>query len=31
MNYIRNYSIYPDLKILFFDTLMIVVKGRGAY
>ena len=31
MNYIRNYSIWTDLKILFFDTLMIVVKGRGAY
>lgn len=31
MNYIRNYSIWTDLKILFFDTLMVVVKGRGAY
>jgi lipopolysaccharide/colanic/teichoic acid biosynthesis glycosyltransferase len=30
MQYIRNYSIWTDLKIL-LDTFMIVIKGKGAY
>ena len=31
MYYIRNYSIWLDLQILFVHTLPAVVKGRGAY
>ncbi|MEI9813657.1 MAG: sugar transferase [Acidobacteriota bacterium] len=31
MYYIRNYSIWLDLQILFFQTLPVVIKGRGAY
>lgn len=31
MFYVRNYSIWLDLKILFVDTLPAVIKGRGAY
>lgn len=30
MQYIRNYSIWTDLKIL-LDTFAIVIKGKGAY
>jgi exopolysaccharide biosynthesis polyprenyl glycosylphosphotransferase len=31
MVYIRNYSIWTDIQILFFQTLPAVTKGRGAY
>lgn len=31
MYYIRNYSIWTDIQILFFQTLPAVMKGRGAY
>lgn len=31
MYYIRNYSIWLDIQILFFQTLPAVFKGRGAY
>jgi lipopolysaccharide/colanic/teichoic acid biosynthesis glycosyltransferase len=31
MYYIRNYSIWLDVQILFFQTLPVVIKGRGAY
>jgi exopolysaccharide biosynthesis polyprenyl glycosylphosphotransferase len=31
MYYIRNYSVWLDLQILFFQTLPAVIKGRGAY
>ncbi len=31
MYYIRNYSIWTDIQILFFQTLPAVTKGRGAY
>ena len=31
MYYIRNYSIWMDIQILFFQTLPAVIKGRGAY
>ncbi len=31
MNYIRNYTIWSDLQILFIQTLPAVVRGRGAY
>jgi exopolysaccharide biosynthesis polyprenyl glycosylphosphotransferase len=31
MDYIRNYSIWLDLHILFFQTLPVVFKSTGAY
>ncbi|MEZ4672704.1 MAG: sugar transferase [Caldilineaceae bacterium] len=31
MHYVRNYSIWLDLQILFFQTLPAVLKGSGAY
>jgi lipopolysaccharide/colanic/teichoic acid biosynthesis glycosyltransferase len=31
MHYIRNYSIWRDLQILFFQTPPAVIKRRGAY
>lgn len=31
MYYIRNYSIWTDIQILFFQTLPAVTKGHGAY
>jgi exopolysaccharide biosynthesis polyprenyl glycosylphosphotransferase len=31
MYYIRNYSVWLDLQILFVQTLPAVIKGRGAY
>ncbi len=31
MLYIRNYSIWADLQILFVQTLPAVISGRGAY
>ena len=31
MYYIRNYSIWTDIQILFFQTIPAVMKGRGAY
>jgi exopolysaccharide biosynthesis polyprenyl glycosylphosphotransferase len=31
MHYIRNYSIWLDLQILFFQTVPTVLKRRGAY
>jgi exopolysaccharide biosynthesis polyprenyl glycosylphosphotransferase len=31
MYYVRNYSIWMDLQILFVETLPAVLKGRGAY
>lgn len=31
MYYVRNYSLWLDLQILFIETLPAVVKGKGAY
>lgn len=31
MHYIRNYSLWIDVQILFFQTLPAVFRGRGAY
>lgn len=31
MYYVRRYSIWLDIQILFFQTLPAVVKGRGAF
>lgn len=31
MYYVRNYSVWIDLQILFVQTLPAVIKGRGAY
>lgn len=31
MHYIRNYSIWLDMHILFFQTVPAVLKGKGAY
>lgn len=31
MYYVRNYSIWLDLQILFIETVPAVLKGRGAY
>jgi exopolysaccharide biosynthesis polyprenyl glycosylphosphotransferase len=31
MYYVRNYSVWRDLQILFVETLPAVLKGRGAY
>ncbi len=31
MFYVRNYSIWLDIQILFFQTLPAVIKGRGAF
>lgn len=31
MYYVRNYSVWLDLQILFVQTLPTVIKGRGAY
>ncbi len=31
MQYIRNYSIWLDLQILFVQTIPVVLQGRGAY
>jgi exopolysaccharide biosynthesis polyprenyl glycosylphosphotransferase len=31
MYYVRNYSVWLDLQILFVQTLPAVVRGRGAY
>jgi exopolysaccharide biosynthesis polyprenyl glycosylphosphotransferase len=31
MYYIRNYSVWVDLQILFVQTLPAVLRGRGAY
>jgi lipopolysaccharide/colanic/teichoic acid biosynthesis glycosyltransferase len=31
MHYIRNYNIWLDVQILFFQTLPVVFKGHGAY
>jgi exopolysaccharide biosynthesis polyprenyl glycosylphosphotransferase len=31
MYYVRNYSLWLDLQILFIETLPAVIKGRGAY
>ena len=31
MYYIRNYSVWLDLQILFVQTIPAVIKGRGAY
>jgi len=31
MYYVRNYSIWLDVQILFFQTIPAVLKGRGAY
>jgi exopolysaccharide biosynthesis polyprenyl glycosylphosphotransferase len=31
MYYVRNYSVWLDLQILFVQTLPAVMKGRGAY
>jgi lipopolysaccharide/colanic/teichoic acid biosynthesis glycosyltransferase len=31
MNYVRNYSVWLDLQILFIETIPAVLKGRGAY
>jgi len=31
MYYVRNYSVWLDLQILFIETLPAVLKGRGAY
>jgi exopolysaccharide biosynthesis polyprenyl glycosylphosphotransferase len=31
MFYVRNYSIWLDVQILFFQTLPAVIKGRGAF
>ncbi|MBK8047606.1 MAG: sugar transferase [Anaerolineales bacterium] len=31
MFYVRNYSIWMDIQILFFQTLPAVIKGRGAF
>jgi len=31
MHYIRNYTVWQDLQILFIQTLPAVLRGRGAY
>jgi len=31
MHYIRNYTIWRDLQILFIQTLPAVIRRRGAY
>jgi lipopolysaccharide/colanic/teichoic acid biosynthesis glycosyltransferase len=31
MYYVRNYSVWLDLQILFVETMPAVLKGRGAY
>jgi exopolysaccharide biosynthesis polyprenyl glycosylphosphotransferase len=31
MYYVRNYSVWLDLQILFVQTLPAVIRGRGAY
>jgi len=31
MYYIRNYSVWLDLQVLFVQTLPAVIRGRGAY
>jgi exopolysaccharide biosynthesis polyprenyl glycosylphosphotransferase len=31
MYYVRNYSVWLDLQILFIETLPAVLRGRGAY
>jgi exopolysaccharide biosynthesis polyprenyl glycosylphosphotransferase len=31
MFYVRNYSIWLDIQILFFQTLPAVIQGRGAF
>jgi exopolysaccharide biosynthesis polyprenyl glycosylphosphotransferase len=31
MHYIRNYTIWRDLEILFVQTLPAILRGRGAY
>lgn len=31
MYYVRNYSVWLDLQILFIETIPAVLKGRGAY
>jgi lipopolysaccharide/colanic/teichoic acid biosynthesis glycosyltransferase len=31
MFYVRNYTVWLDLQILFIETIPAVLKGRGAY